>query len=171
MPSERILLPLLGVALRPVLAQHDEIFLRRLYREVREPELALTPWSEAQRQAFSDSQFTLQDRHYRAHYPGTQFWVVERAGVPIGRLYVDESQEGPVCLMEISLLLTHRGQGLGEGLVRWVLDRADAAARPVRLYVEADNPARRLYERLGFIDEAQDGVYRRMGRPPMVTGG
>ena len=116
MPSERILLPLLGVALRPVLAQHDEIFLRRLYREVREPELALTPWSEAQRQAFSDSQFTLQDRHYRAHYPGTQFWVVERAGEPIGRLYVDESQEGPVCLMEISLLLTHRGQGLGEGL-------------------------------------------------------
>ena len=47
----------------------------------------------------------------------------------------------------------HRGQGLGARLVEAAC--AHAAARGIRrmsLSVESGNPARRLYERLGFVD-------------------
>ena len=42
---------------------------------------------------------------------------------------------------------------------------ARAASRPVRIHVERENPARRLYERLGFECRAEEGVYLLMVRP------
>ena len=40
-----------------------------------------------------------------------------------------------------------RGRGLGERLIRAALQRTDGA---MKLHVEPDNPARRLYKRVGF---------------------
>lgn len=145
--------------------ESDLAFLRSLYRTVRDPELALTPWSEAQRQAFSDSQFALQDRHYRAHYPGALFLVIEHQGVPVGRLYLGTAP-GPLRLMDLAFMPVWRGRGWGTALVRAVVGRADREARDTLLFVESNNPAYRLYGREGFIDEGVEGVYRRMRRRP-----
>ena len=41
----------------------------------------------------------------------------------------------------------------------------DALCLPVTLYVEPYNPARRLYERLGFGPIELLGIYQRMERP------
>lgn len=157
-----------GVRLRLVEAS-DIPFLRALYRQVREAELAPVPWSEAQKQAFCDAQFTLQDLHYRKHYTHTAFFVIERAGSPVGRLYLNHAP-GPLGLMDISLLASARGQGLGGALMRWLVDWADGTRRDMQLFVEADNPARRMYERLGFADEGQEGIYLRMRRPALSRG-
>ncbi len=40
-----------------------------------------------------------------------------------------------------------RGQGLGRRIIEHAVERCDGA---VKLHVEHDNPAKRLYERLGF---------------------
>lgn len=151
------------VRLRPA-TEGDMPFLRALYRTVRDPELATTGWDEAQKQAFSDSQFALQDRHYRAYYPGALFLVVEHDGEPVGRLYLGTAP-GPLRLMDIALLPTWRGRGWGAALVRAVLGRADRDGRETLLFVEANNPAYSLYVREGFVDEAVEGVYVRMRRP------
>jgi ribosomal protein S18 acetylase RimI-like enzyme len=46
----------------------------------------------------------------------------------------------------------HRGRGIGERLLRRLLDRArDTNISAVSLSVEDDNPATHLYERLGFV--------------------
>lgn len=142
-------------------------FLRALYRTVREPELAQTPWTDAQKQAFSDSQFALQDRHYRAHYPGALFLVVEHEGQPVGRLYLGTAP-GPLRLMDIAFLPAWRGRGWGSALVRAVVDRADREGRDTLLFVEASNPAHRLYVREGFVGEGVEGIYQRMRRAPAV---
>ena len=73
----------------------DYAFLRALYRQVRAAELAPVPWSEAEKHAFCDSQFALQDQHYRKHYAHSAFFVIERAGLPIGRLYLNLAP-GPI---------------------------------------------------------------------------
>lgn len=150
-------------------AEADLPFLRMLYRTVRDPELAMTPWSEAQKQAFSDSQFALQDRHYRAYYAGALFLVVEHGGVPVGRLYLGTAA-GPLRLMDIAFLPAWRRRGWGAALVRMVLDRADREGRETLLFVESHNPAYGLYLRHGFVADGLEGVYVRMRRPAVCAG-
>ncbi|WP_353233429.1 GNAT family N-acetyltransferase [Diaphorobacter ruginosibacter] len=153
-----------ALVLRPV-RPDDYPFLRSVYREVRRPELAASGWTEQEMDAFCDAQFTLQDRHYRAHYPYARYFVIELEGVRIGRLYLSD---GPdlLALMEVSLSVRRRGQGHGTQLVRWVTQQADATGRRARLFVEPDNPAKRLYERLGFVDSEIQGAYMKMFREP-----
>jgi len=43
----------------------------------------------------------------------------------------------------------HRGKGLGSSLLRKVIDHASG---DIALHVEADNPAKKLYEKLGFTN-------------------
>jgi ribosomal protein S18 acetylase RimI-like enzyme len=54
-----------------------------------------------------------------------------------------------------------RGQGIGATLVRTAIDRCDG---DVKLHVEYDNPAKRLYERLGFGTKYAEMRYRKKGR-------
>jgi GNAT superfamily N-acetyltransferase len=159
--------PQAGIRLRDV-EPGDEAFLRLLYRSSREPELRLTAWSEGEKSAFANSQFDLQDRWYRENYPGVQFLVVEREGVPIGRLYL-HSTGGDLRLMDITLAPAARNQGLGSSLIRWLEARAGAAGATISLHVEVFNPARALYHRLGFAEEEVEGVHVRMRWTPGPT--
>ena len=51
-----------------------------------------------------------------------------------------------------------RGQGLGQSLMQMALENAEGN---VALHVEADNPAKRLYERLGFTNKYLEMRYTR----------
>ena len=139
----------------------DTEFLYEVYASTRAEELAPVPWSTAQKDAFLRQQFGAQDAHYRQHRPEAEFLVILDRGEPVGRLYVHESAD-QLILMDIALLPDHRGQGIGTRLVEALLARARARDVPVTLHVEAENPARRLYARLGFVDAGEDGFYRRM---------
>lgn len=50
----------------------------------------------------------------------------------------------------------HQGRGVGSAVLRSVLDEADGAV--VALNVLQGSPARKLYERHGFVTEAEDPV-------------
>jgi GNAT superfamily N-acetyltransferase len=52
----------------------------------------------------------------------------------------------------------HQGRGLGSAVLRSVLERTDAEGVTVRLNVLQGSPARRLYERHGFVIESEDLV-------------
>jgi ribosomal protein S18 acetylase RimI-like enzyme len=142
----------------------DEEALFAAFASGRIDELAALPWTSEQKRAFLRQQFALQTAHYGTHYPSAESMVIELDGTPIGRLYVDR---GPLelRLMDIALLPEHRGRGIGGGVVRDLIDEAVAAGVPVTLHVEAHNPARRLYERLGFVLVEAGEVYDRMERP------
>jgi ribosomal protein S18 acetylase RimI-like enzyme len=158
-----------GISLRDA-ASGDDAFLRALYRSVRDPELALTAWSEAQKDAFANQQFDLQDRSYRGNYPGARFLVVEREGAPIGRLYLYEGG-GELHVLDIALVAAERKRGLGTSLMEWIQRSAAARSAAVTLHVAMFNPARKLYARLGFRDESVDGVYAKMRWAPSVRAG
>jgi len=53
-------------------------------------------------------------------------------------------------LLFVSIAPETRGQGLGEHLIRFALDHCKG---DVKLHVEYDNPAKRLYERMGFVSK------------------
>ncbi|WP_374104257.1 GNAT family N-acetyltransferase [Streptomyces sp. ISL-43] len=59
-----------------------------------------------------------------------------------------------------------QGRGLGSAVLRTVLGRTDAQGMTVGLNVLQGSAARRLYERHGFVVEAQDPIDVFMVRPP-----
>ena len=149
-----------AVSYRP-LAEADLPFLAALYASTRAEEVAATAWPEEMQRAFLDHQFRAQHNHYQGHYPAASWLVVEAAGAPIGRLYLDD-RDGDLHLIDISLVPERRGGGIGTAIMADLLDWARAGGKTMTLYVEPPNPARRLYERFGFTPEGEAGVYEMM---------
>lgn len=141
----------------------DDPFLRRLYASTRVSELGASGWDTARCQAFVDMQFDLQRRAYRAHRPDSSCHIIQVAatGVPVGRVWLAESGT-ETRLLDISVLPAWRGRGIGAACLTTLQARAGARRVPLRLHVQTDNPARRLYERLGFVALEVDGLHRAM---------
>jgi GNAT superfamily N-acetyltransferase len=86
--------------------------------------------------------------------------IIEAGVDPAGLLCVQE-REDHIQLDQLFLLPKYQRNGIGTALVREILSRARQRHVPVRLRVLRVNPAKRLYERLGFqvIDEEPDRFY------------
>jgi ribosomal protein S18 acetylase RimI-like enzyme len=153
-----------SIQLRPR-SEADAPFLATLYASTRVTELAVTNWTDEEKAAFLSSQFNAQTIHYDQYYGEADKLIVEKDGVPIGRLYVDR---GPneIEIIDIALLPQFRGGGLGTRLLRDILREGEESGRPVRIYVEHFNPARHLYDRLGFQHIDSNGVYHLMKWTP-----
>ncbi|GAB7529234.1 GNAT family N-acetyltransferase [Pseudomonas sp. 3A(2025)] len=142
-------------------------FIERLFAGSRLAEVSRCGWSTEQIAAFLSQQFHAQHTYYQAHYAEADFWIIEHEGQPIGRIYLFW---GPsiVNLIDITLLPEYQGHGIGSALIDAQLRRADELGLRMNLYVEAFNPAKRLYDRLGFIQCGDTGVYLQMRREPMT---
>ena len=149
--------PPAAVTLRPVTGD-DRAFLVRVYGATRADELAVVDWSDADKAAFVEMQFTAQDSYYREHYPGSTFDVVVVDGVDAGRLYVDRWPD-EIRIVDVAVLPEFRNNGVGTHLLETVMDEAAALGRKVSIHVEVFNPARHLYGRLGFTPVAERGVH------------
>lgn len=140
------------------MGEADLPFLGQVYAATRQPELDLVDWTPAQKQAFVAMQFQAQHAHYRLHYAAMDWLVVSLRGTPAGRLYLDR-RPSDHAIVDISLLPAHRSGGLGTALLLDVIDEAAAVGKSVSIHVETMNPARQLYERLGFVLEEHKGIY------------
>jgi ribosomal protein S18 acetylase RimI-like enzyme len=143
--------------LRPA-TKADRAFLVELYAGTRAEELALVDWDEETKRAFIEHQFSAQDDHYRANYPGAALDLIEVEGERAGRLYVYRGEED-IRIMDIAVAPAFRGQGIGTALIEELIAEARSSGRSVSIHVEMQNPARGLYERLGFIQIGEHGVY------------
>ncbi|WP_433046418.1 N-acetyltransferase family protein [Dactylosporangium sp. CS-033363] len=137
-----------ALTVRPA-AAGDDAFLRAVYAAARAEEVAGFGWAEEQAQAFLAMQYEAQRRHYRSAWPRAVDGIVEAAGEPVGRLYVDRGAAA-VTVLDIALLPGTRGSGIGTVLLRGLQAEAAALDVPVELQVVPGNRAVRWYGRLGF---------------------
>ena len=144
------------VTLRPA-TPDDEAFLLEVYSSTRADEMARVPWTDAQREAFLKMQFEAQQLHYRTHNPTATHDIILQDNRPIGRLYVAR-REQEIRIMDITLLPAHRNQGIGTPLIKELMAEAEAAGKPLTIWVESFNPSLRLFERLGFSQAETDGI-------------
>lgn len=142
-------------------APEDYPFIADLYASTRAEELARVDWPEPARAAFLRQQSAAQIRHYRQHFPDAAYLLVEGDARTMGRIYL-HNKPAELRLMDIALVPDARGQGWGRVLMQAVLDLATSTGDSVSLHVEPDNPARAWYQRLGFVDQGSEGLYRFM---------
>jgi ribosomal protein S18 acetylase RimI-like enzyme len=153
-----------NVTLRPITAD-DQEFLSGLYASTRQEEMALVDWPAEKKAEFLQMQFQAQHTFYMEQFKGAAFDLLVLNGQPIGRLYLDRRVD-ELRIIDIALLPEYRNQGLGSRLMQKILAEAEAAGLPVRIHVEHYNPARRLYQRLGFKEIETNGVYYLMEWTP-----
>jgi len=157
--------------LRPRQAE-DHAFLRELFRLNRWQEVTAAGLDSLAGTLFLAQQFDLQCRHYDQHYRlNGQRFIVVLADRSVGRLELWANRTGDghqdLRVVDIALLPNQCGQGLGTALLRTVQAWAVADGRSVSLHVDPDNPAARLYRRLGFRRQGYQGRrWRMIWHPP-----
>ena len=149
----------LAFALRAALPTDVE-FEQFLYASTRED---LRPLGPEVFDGLIGMQFRAQSMSIRLDHPRADRKIVLVDGAPVGRLVVDASAHH-VELIDIALLPDYRNQGIGTSVLRGVLAQADRVGRVVRLHVEKQSRAVRLYERLGFSISGDAGMYLTMSR-------
>lgn len=153
-----------GLSLRPE-TDADLPFLMQVFASTRAEEMALVPWTADEKRAFLVHQFSAQRKHYRTYYPDAAYDVLEQDGKPIGRLYIDERQTR-VHVLDIALIPDRRGGGVGTAILAALQDFARARGKGVDIFVERINPARSLYDRMGFEVIREEDVYLEMEWTP-----
>ena len=143
-------------------AESDKDFLFSVYASTRADEMELVDWSDEQKEGFLHMQFDAQTKHYSLYYPNAEYKIIERAGVPIGRLIV-ENRGDHFLIMDVALLLEYRRSGIGSFLIEQLKQESVRLSLPLVLRVEFFNPAVRLYTRLGFVKTRDvNTVYQEM---------
>jgi ribosomal protein S18 acetylase RimI-like enzyme len=139
-------------------SEGDSEFIYAVYASTRVEELAQVPWTSEERERFLRQQFQAQDHTYRNNYPGAEFLIIVVDNADAGRLYVHRRID-EIRIMDVALLPDFRGQGVGTYLLKEFLREGETSSRIVTIHVEVFNPALRLYQRLGFGQVAENGVY------------
>lgn len=130
---------------------NDTAFLFELYAQTHGAHLATFP------EPLVRMQFEAQRAHYRASFPGADHQIITLDGQSAGKLCADRTPER-TWLIDIALLPAIQGRGLGTAVITSLLN----ASHHVTLSVQHGNPARRLYERLGFEVSQDQGLYLKM---------
>ena len=153
--------PILMIELRPVV-EGDTDFVFSVYASTRAEEMDLVDWTDEQKNAFLHMQFDAQTKHYSHYYPKAEYKIIERAGVPLGRLIV-ENRGDHFLIMDVALLPEYRRSGIGTFLIQELKQEAMRLGLPLVLRVEFFNPAVHLYTRLGFMKTRDvNTVYQEM---------
>ncbi len=144
--------------LRPVTEQ-DAPFLLSLYAETRAVEMAMVPWTDDQKHGFVEAQFNAQNEHYREHFPDATFDVIVSEGQSVGRLYVLRNAE-QIRILDIHVQDPDRAKGVGGYFIDALTAESHAANKPLRIYLEINNPYMPAFERRGFVSiDTLDGFY------------
>lgn len=157
------------LVVRPATAA-DADALFRIYASSRQDDMRLlTGWADHQKQAFLREQFRRQQQYYDTHFPGANYDVVECGGEVIGRWYVARL-EREIRVIDITVVPGYQQRGVGRLLMEGLLREAAGAGTCVRLHVDDGNPARRFYDRLGFVAVGKGSTNTLMEWSPAGAG-
>jgi ribosomal protein S18 acetylase RimI-like enzyme len=149
----------LAFALRPAVPA-DADFEHALYASTRDD---LRPLGPEVFDGLVGMQFRAQSMSIKLEHPDAEHKIVLVENVPVGRLIIDGAGDH-IEVIDVALLPPYRGQGIGTSVLRGVLAQADRMGRAIKLHVEKQSRAVRLYERLGFVICGDVGMYFAMSR-------
>lgn len=143
-----------SVALRPARAE-DYNFALALYVETTRPySLAFMPWVEA-----------VESARFAQLWAPSDIRIITLDGLDVGWVEaIDTGDE--ILLKQISVQPSQQGRNIGTEIMETLLREWEATGKPIVLGVLKNNPARRLYQRLGFATVGETDLKYLMRREP-----
>jgi GNAT superfamily N-acetyltransferase len=114
-----------------------------------------------------DLDIDLQTASFRERWDAAEVRIITHEGADIGWLQA-ATEADALFLKQLFVDTPSRGRGIGTEAMHRLLDEAATAGRAMTLGVVKSNPAKRLYERLGFRVTHEDdrkSYMRRDGIP------
>lgn len=142
----------------------DARLLEALYVDKRRREVEAWGFTGEQQVAFLRSQHAAFRQSLRGG-EAVREWVLSHGETECGYLAVAE-RNAALVIVELQVHTTNRRQGVARRALQVVLAEADARHLDVRLHVDHGNPARALYESLGFVVNDRDDLGVFMRRSP-----
>jgi GNAT superfamily N-acetyltransferase len=138
----------------------DADFLFRLHRAAMQTYMAQTwgAWDEG-----------WQLQHFQQHFDPSACQIIIFHGQDVGVISIVRQETG-MFLSNIELLPDYQGRGIGTYLIKTLLNEAHQKALVLTLRVLKVNPARQLYERLGFAISGETATHYQMSAISRATG-
>ncbi|HEU0296255.1 MAG TPA: GNAT family N-acetyltransferase [Anaerolineales bacterium] len=102
-----------------------------------------------------------QEAVFRKNYVPAEIQVITFAEKDMGMLSLEERLED-VFLRAIEIHPEYQGQGIGTAIIKKIIAEGALKMKPVFLHVLKVNPAKRLYERLGFSVVSETSTHFQM---------
>lgn len=112
-------------------------------------------WSEEETERFLRSQYQCQLKSYESTYGDLKTYVIAADGYHVGRVMIGEAEDS-LALIDLAVLAPFRNRGIGTNVLRLLQSDVSKLASSIRLSVRHGNPARRLYERMNFVEKGHD---------------
>lgn len=146
----------------------DLPLLRELFADAR-TELAVLPPDT--RWVLVDMRFRAQRREHAAQYPSAEHDIILVGGTEVGQVVVEHSADG-VHVIDLSVALGHRHEGIATAVLSALVDEAQAAQQRIWLTVWSGNTAaRHACERAGLrAGPVRDDGHVMMERPAAAVG-
>lgn len=136
------------IFLRAFVAE-DESFWREVFFDSIREHFALLNLPKNELDALLESQFQAQTTDYRANYPKASNDVILYKNAAAGRVILSR-ESGDLHLVDIVVLSEFRNLGIGTAILGWLFAESRRSKLPIRFYVEKNNRAVNLYQKLGF---------------------
>ena len=114
--------------LRPASRGRPRVSRRAVREHARPRSSRSSPGTTPRSAAFVEHQFSAQDAHYRANYPGATLDVVEVDGEPRGAA-LRPPRASDIRIMDIAMAPAFRGRGIGTGLLEGLIAEARSSGR------------------------------------------
>jgi ribosomal protein S18 acetylase RimI-like enzyme len=153
-----------ATSLRPA-ADADAPFMRELFKAGKAADFAAAQLPPALLDTLLEQQFRAQSAGYAMRFPDAVSHIISRHEAPVGRLILAISAHR-WRIVDILLSPEARGRGIGGDVIAAVARAAAGqGVRDVALSVLANNAgARRLYQRLGFVETGANDAHVEMAR-------
>ena len=90
-----------------------------------------------------------QETRFKKNYVPAEIQIITLDAQAVGMISLEERHED-IFLRVIEIHPMYQRRGLGTTIIQKIIDDASDQRKPVRLQVLKVNPAKRLYDRLGF---------------------
>jgi ribosomal protein S18 acetylase RimI-like enzyme len=149
------------LSLRPAQMGDDE-FLFQLFVERNTARFAPLGWSDTQLRSMLQMQYRARVAGYAQQFANLERFVICIADQqPIGEVLLYRTNQ-EMRIVDICISDEYREQGIGTQVLSELQREAATTGSAITLSVDHENPARKLYERLGFFETGCNALQAEM---------